>query len=719
MSEGYSDIVNHARYRWLIGYEPSVTYYTNEVYVRLRIWYQTVDGWKISDDNNTITVSGSWTYSARTPLNLKGNESVKEVLLYDGWITVYPQFEHGVQVSFNAVHKDAWGGMNPSVYGSEFIPAKPYGSPITPEWRSISRNSQDKIQLTFRAPSYAGNPVSKVVIERATDGGSWRYLTELNSSGELSYMDSSTSAGHYYQYRIFAQGAGGSSPYATSQSVTYTTPNPPTFVKAKKQGTDIEVSWENQAIGNYTTEIYEGDDYLGEVKAGVTTFLVGSPDSLVTHTYQVRHKVSTLTSEFISSNEVKLSSAPFAPTNLSPNNTGELTEAKVVLSWQYNSSDTSAQSKAEIQVKIKDDWETIRTITSSNSSAEYTLPDTPGQVLWRVRTWGSDQSKPSEYSTASVIIVESPISFSCDVPELVEASSCTVTIQAEKSGVFGKVIVKKETQIVYSATLSLDSEGEGSAVVSPLENNTTYQFEISVGNYAWSLPQVFQVQVRYKGVPPAVISGEFSQETGKTEISVQNTPSDIPGTTLDYNQLEVLSGNTWVPVLTFPQATQKTIVIDSCPDIGTKLYYRVASVSNLGSITYSNVIPVDATSHDVFLNWGVSNSSMIKLSWDLSLETTLAKEYSTRIVFAGHTTPSFIRGDVTVLETHVSATLGKDPYNQASSTMTALHMMFTTAQKVTLRRPDYSRIVGYITDFKTTRDISGKYVVSFTHVQSL
>ena len=115
------------------------------------------------------------------------------------------------------------------------IPAIDYAKPSAPSECSASRSSDTQAKVTWSNGSTSTTkPRSSTKVERQTDSGSWSQIASVGSS-TANYTDNGISANHRYAYRVRAQGAGGTSDYATSDYI-YTTPAAPSSVVAEKTG---------------------------------------------------------------------------------------------------------------------------------------------------------------------------------------------------------------------------------------------------------------------------------------------------------------------------------------------------------------------------------------------------------------------------------------------------------------------------------------------------
>lgn len=720
MASGYGGWVNHARYRWDLSYSPTVTASTGAVNVRLRIWYET-DSWRIDDPSTTLTVSGSFSTSQTVYINLMTTASSHSQLIYDRTISVATRYGAAVGVSFSASHSGAWNNMNPSASGSISIPARPYTAPAKPTNVTARRVTDAQIAVSFTTASTTAAPVTSAVIERSVDGGAFGALVTVNGAGAKTFTDSGTAAGHYYQYRVAAKGNGGTSTTVTSP-IVYTTPLAPTNVAATKSGMDIALSWVNKARGQVTNRIYEGTSLVANLAGDATSFLIAAPTPTSPHSYSVvAVSPDGLESPRSTSNLVQLALAPYPPTNLSPNSTYIPTGASIELAWSYNSADTSEQTRYEIQTATNPTnptWVTIETTTTDRKETTVAAGTAARSFLWRVRTWGQDDTKPSPFSEPARIDVVVP-------------PTITITAPGE-----GGVVDKNTTQILLNTTSSenplywetrlLDGSREiatgsgtfmtktGTWNVAGLENAHTYTVTARVGGKVWSNHVTRAFTVTYAAPPQPSIDGSYQDADASVQLEITN-PAGEPA--IAYNIVQRSHGSGFYTIAENVRAN--TVLIDHTPPLNADLFYRVIAVSTLGTQSISATEWVAKPRvRGVWLNWGIDGSKKVHLVWNVPRATKPELVYANEYVFAGHSLPTLVAGDVVRRETTISAYLGKHSEKKVRQAVSLLEEAALADTPVILRRGEYPSLSGYISGISLPMDETGTYTVSLTHIQT-
>ena len=720
MASGYGSWVNHSRYRWDLSYSPSVSASTSSVSVRLRIWYET-DSWRIDDPSTTLTVSGSFSTSQTVYVYLMTTASSHSQLIYDKTISVSTRYGSSVGVSFSASHSGAWNNMNPSASGSISIPARPYSTPAKPTNVSARRVNDSQVTVSFTTSSTTAAPVASALIQRSVDGGAYAALATVNGSGAKTFTDSGVSGGHYYQYRVAAKGSGGTSAYVAS-AVVYTTPIAPASVNATKSGLDIALSWVNRARGDTTNRIYEGTSLIANLSGDATSFLIAAPSPTSPHSYSVvAVSPDGLESAKTASNQVQLALAPYAPTGLHPNSVYYPTGASIKLAWSYNSADTSEQSKFEIQTSTNTTTPTWVTLTTLNTSAaEHSIlaGTSARSLLWRVRTWGQDPDKPSPYSEPARIDVVVPP---------------TITVSAPTSG----AVIDKNTAAISFTTTSTESPlyweaqlldgtrtvatGSGTFLVKKaswnvtgLENGHSYTVRARAGGKVWSNHVTRSFSVTYAAPPKPSINATYQDADASVQLEIMN-PAGQPA--IAYNIVQRSHGSGFYTIAENVRAN--TVLIDHTPPLNTELFYRVIAVSTLGtqSISATEWVPKPRV-RGVWLNWGIDGSRKLHLQWDVPRETKPSLVYASEYVFAGHTLPTLITGDVVRRETTISAYLGKHSEKATRQAVAFLEEAAIGDTPVVIRRGEYGSLSGYISSLSMPMDATGTYTVNLTHIQT-
>ena len=290
------------------------------------------------------------------------------------------------------------------------IPAIAYSAPAAPSNCSASRSSDAQAKVTWsNGATGTTTPRSATLVERQADGGEWSQIASVGAS-TTNYTDNSISANHRYAYRVRAQGAGGTSGYATSDYI-YTTPAAPSSVLAEKTGAQaVQLSIEGAApwATSYAVErSTDGGSQWASAGSPASFPWVDSEAPAGTVVYRVAAVRGSLQSAWAQSNSVTTITPPLAPTVTGLPNVAA-TGSTLTVQWVPNHPDGSAQTQAQVECTIGDG--SPQTATVEGASTSYVLPasatESAGTVKVRVRTHGLDEDWGawSGYSTVTVAV---------------------------------------------------------------------------------------------------------------------------------------------------------------------------------------------------------------------------------------------------------------------------------------------------------------------------
>lgn len=263
------------------------------------------------------------------------------------------------------------------------IPARAYEYPKAPLNPSVVRNSDSSMTLAWAANytgSYEAYPWTGVNVYRSVDGGSWVRIAQLNWD-KTGYTDTTTSAGHKYEYMVRSYNQTGESGNAECGTV-YTTPTAPESASViRVSDTSQEVSWvrgvnadncwtgvsvERQEDGGSWVSVYSGD-------TDGTSWFDTSTTAGHAYAYQLRGKNPSGTSEAATAGTVY--TTPSAPTGVTAS-AASATTATIDANGKPRYVDSY-----EIQRKTTGDWESVSTVTSLPA----TVATSAGSNTFRVR----------------------------------------------------------------------------------------------------------------------------------------------------------------------------------------------------------------------------------------------------------------------------------------------------------------------------------------------
>lgn len=286
------------------------------------------------------------------------------------------------------------------------IEARPYEYPKAPLNPSVVRNSDSSMTLAWAANytgPYDAYPWTGVNVYRRVDGGSWVRIAQLNWD-KTGYTDTTTAAGHRYEYMVRSYNPTGESGNAVCGTV-YTTPTAPERASVVRvSDTSQTVSWvrgvnadncwtgasvERQTDGGSWVSVYNGN-------TGGTSWSDTSTTAGHAYAYRVRGKNPAGTSSAVTAGTVY--TTPIAPTGVTAS-AASSTTATVDASGKPMYVD-----HYEIQRKTTVDWESVSTVTSLPA----TVSTSAGSNTFRVRAKKGDLT--SEWAVSnSITTVAKPL----------------------------------------------------------------------------------------------------------------------------------------------------------------------------------------------------------------------------------------------------------------------------------------------------------------------
>lgn len=319
------------------------------------------------------------------PSSLGYGQTVTNSSANDWWTRVYGRdrsiyFQHWFS-SPGSSRSDYVTGSRAGV--NITIPARAYEYPKAPLNPSVVRNSDSSMTLAWAANytgSYDAYPWTGVNVYRSVDGGSWVRIAQLNWD-KTGYTDTTTAAGHRYEYMVRSYNQTGESGNANCGTV-YTTPTAPESASViRVSDTSQTVSWvsgvnadncwtgvsvERQEDGGSWVSVYSGD-------TDGTSWSDTSTTAGHAYAYQVRGRNPSGTSEAATAGTVYTTpSAPFGVTASASSATTATIDAagkpKYVDSY-------------EIQRNTTGDWGSLTTVTSLPA----TVVTAAGSNTFRVR----------------------------------------------------------------------------------------------------------------------------------------------------------------------------------------------------------------------------------------------------------------------------------------------------------------------------------------------
>lgn len=689
--------------------------------VRAEIWLWT-NGF-VADNYNTLTVSGSHSYSGSVSVNIgRGGDTIKLTEIDVEYPATYGQARSG---SVSASLTEFAGGA-PTVSASWTVEAKPYSAPRPVMDLTAVRQTNDTIRVSWVGDydSWQGaQPVWTYWVGRQTDGvGEWVNVATL-SWDTTSWTDISTEPGHSYAYQVYAgnttyheSGAEQWSAVETS-NVVYTAPLAPGNATAVKRGADVIVSWVNrQVYGSPQFEVGEGEQTLTPRPIFGRSFTVSAPSAQTTHTYWVRAVLDGVVSEKTYTNLVQLAAAPHAPTMLT---SGWAEQAKpVMVTWEHNPADGSAQSSYQVRHRVygSSSWTELDRRYSSTSSAQLDSSLATGAIEWSVRTWGQDSGKAGPWSSPALIQFEKAPTVTITAPSGMVTTD-TATVEATVSDVAGAF----SWEVTWSTPGAPERKKTGygtesvfTTLIDGLQNGKTYTVAARARAHIWGTKVTRQVKVVYASPPAATLKA--LPDLGRGSVAL--TPSvGAPGygePAVERIDIQRLDGDTWVTIAT--DVAAGSAIVDPVPPLVARVEYRAVTFAATGTSTHGAPVVADLERTTGFhLNWGRNWGNHLLLKYNPVMSESPTLVYQAMHHFAGRTRPVAIVGtERSMIRSFSAAIMPED-----TSMVDTVRELAYVGVLVRVRSA-YQQLTttGVISGVKIDIPTGGAIRVSFTHEEA-
>lgn len=625
------------------------------------------------DDFQTLTFggsAGSGTYDYNNQSSTGSGDVLRTTRTYT---YTYPAGSYGTSpgsVTFSATVSGAYNGVTPSHTVTVAIPARPYGVPAAPTAATVARVSDTSHTITWTSHSTTGEPYSSVEVQRSTDGGAWARIATLGNVS--SYTDTTTSANHQYQWRVRASNSAGTSGFSSTQvlATTPAAPGAPTAVKTPAGS--ITLTWTDNSPYNSGVEVWHASagvwDGAPLASVGnVTTWTHTSPSPSASHQYRLRATTSTPALSSVdspASNTVTILAPPNPPSGLTPPPPSAVdATTALVLSWVHNPTDTTAQTKYEVQHRVvgAGSWTSTGTVTSTASTHTLAAGTYANGVTieWQARTWGLHATASAWSSSATVVLSAIPTATIATPTTVWGSATLTATwayYDPEAGGQYGwRATLSKGSTVVES--LSALDAATTATFATRLQNGQTYTVTVAVCDPTgqWSLDDSATFTVTYDPPPTPTITATFSPDTGATTVTIVNPGTAVGEVDVAYNQVWRAQGSGWV--LVADQAPVGGTVTDNIPPLGTTVTYMAVAVSATPSTAMSAQVDVDTSGAKwAFFNGGADFGLSIRLSSNVSFDVESGLEKALHR-FAGRARPVEFAGTGTTRTVNLSGTL--------------------------------------------------------------
>lgn len=485
------------------------------------VYWRANAGYRIAVSHASLNVSGGTSYSSQVALNGSG-DSAKSL-----WSTTfYVTRQRGYATTGSVTATLSGYGGSSTVSVSYSVEAESYNLPAPPS-NLVARftdSDNDQVLVTWDAYSSGSAPIESIQLARKLNEGDWQYFT-LDASTR-SYADSSYfPSDSRIAYTVATLNSGGSSGFVGHQYL-YTKPDTPTNFSCVLKGSDVVLSWSNYSRYATYVQVWDGDTYIGSTSDN--TYRISSPSPYSTHKYRLRTAIYGIYSDWTASREIGVLAPPYAPTSLVPNGTPVASGARPVASWEYHSGDGTAQTKFEIEIfsQYSNTWKSEGVKYSDKASYELPSEIEEKDVKWRVRVWGKDPNKPSDWSApATYSVVLTPTVQIVNPQDGVAIRTSSVDVDFTSSAtppVFYRVILTN-TASGEQKTVTGTGEGAQMSVNFPdLLNNTRYKVSAEVLTKVWSDPATVTFMTRLPELPAPTMDASWVEDDARAQLTVSN-----------------------------------------------------------------------------------------------------------------------------------------------------------------------------------------------------
>lgn len=531
---------------------------------------------------------------------------------------------------------------------------------------TATKASDNQVNLSWTMPSAVSDGVG---IEVSIDGGSWSQIDFIGVS--TSYQYTQASAGHSYQFRVWA--AYMSNVGAASNVVTVTmTPSAPTAIttSAIQGSTNVEVTLENPSTistgikWQYSTD---GTSWLPSTPNTVSGSPVTSFTATVSGSVYIRvcNTNSLGDSAWIVSEKVTTICPPAAPTLTSPSSVWNTADGGVVFSWRHNPLDGSSQTAYELRyARNGGAWTTLSGTTAQTRTVAISSFTVGDSVSWQVRTKGADANYSdwaqaqafSVYSAPTVTITSPgatitsmPISMAATYSDMAgfTCQAATVSLQHDGRTLYSEAATINGTSITSSLDVSefLPTNGESYTVVVTARSSSGLQTTANA---------TFTVSFTEPAEGALSIVNDLDNGYASITATYDNTGAAEPAVSISVARVN--ADGTITPLLT--DGASGSGFVDRYAPLNTTYQYAVttkASTQAVKTVYVDNVIESDYW----FAYWG---ENVAKAKWNPDNGgIQITRPSKTRVYYAGRRDPVSYDGHAVALtETPSWMFIGKD-----------------------------------------------------------
>lgn len=597
-----------------------------------------------TDSTNALTIQ--WPGSTETVPNIPlsfGSAGLSKRIYTTQW-TISRVYGAAATGSFTATMSgvNAVGGPA-SVTASWSVPARPYSAPAAPTSLTATRVSDTHQSLAFSSTSTTGAPRTSFTLQRAAYGGDWVTIASPTSSP---YADKTTTANRRYDYRVRANGPGGSSawyrPNGGVGDVSTTPAQPSSVTAAKNASGDIVVMWAGTwyyPTGYLTFDVEEsangGITWTSRATglgAATRSWTHASPDPASPHMYRVRARTAgpTLSGPWRNSNTVQLLAPPSAPQVTGPGGVADAT-GPISLTWAHSPVDSTPQAAYDLRWRVDGGaWVTTGKTTSTSSSR--TIPadtwENGSTVEWQVRTWGLHADASPWSATAALTLSATPTVAIATPADGGVWESSALTVEWAYYQQQGSAQSQWRVTLTQGGAQLEQRTGSGTAasvaLSTTLLDGGTYTIAVEVRSAAgvWSVPDTATITVEYAKPPAATVTATFDDSLGVMVLTLA-TPEGTPAAVSALVERRI-DGGAWETIATDldPSAT----LVDATTTTSGLAEYRAVTVSALPSSMVGPVTAVQA--HGCYLYLSTRDGRVARLSLEVRRSRSDSRDHA-------------------------------------------------------------------------------------------
>jgi len=631
---------------------------------------------------------------------------------------------YDVPMSYAGTQSRTASGTTSVVAGtsqSVTIPQRDPQLPSAATTASATYVSDAQVNVAWTRPanaSSASNIWSQTEIERWKQStGTWARVALLTGT-PTSWSDTTTSANDRYQYRVRGVNVTGGGEWETTGYVS-TTPATPTGVTAAKVGSDIVVSWTDQSRAETGFEVQDETTTVGTSTASPFTDV--APSNLTTHRYRVRAVADgpRYSAWSTYSNTVALLGPPAAPSGLYPNGQPISLDDDLVLSWQHNPVDTTAQTAFEVQHREvgAGAWTTVSGATASELAVTAYTGEV--DVEWQVRTKGTHVDW-SPWSALAVFTVTATPTATLTAPgATINVPYVAAAWTFAHTG--GSTQTAWEAQVVRSGTVITSGSGTGTTATwtsgNVLDEGDTIITRIRVRetNGLWSEWDEVESAVAFPQPAPSIVSAAWIDGQGYVLVTATAGAEDGKPATVTQSVERSTDGTTWTMVADSIGLDAAVTDYES-PAAGT-YYYRVSAYSEALAVhrtTVTVTVPTTPVNCVIWVGGGPGFAQLVKVEWNPTIGYEGGRERALN-TYDGRTIPVETSSVRTPRTISVSATTLTDT---DTTTRTNLEDVFDLPGPHLYRDPLGRVLYGTLSPLSWSREPGGYGGLGFSITES-